>query len=520
MISMPGMSQESYNKIHQLDIEKVQKNIERFAQDLTEYDASNKLWLNFHVYQFNLGELEDARHLASCLGSVFVPHTAYINDYRLCQEYLTGQMKSQDLYDATTELFMDFYRPQNTDANYECQQWSQICFDHEFNLVPCCRLTTDEQLGNLFINDADDLLSAREQFPICEECIASGQSSIIINAPQPDWYNMLYTNLNRQGTRFSSKIYFNFGDGESENATASILAGYDGWVCQQIILPEGCKSVRFDPVEGMCCLVKDLRVRTESTVLQVRDHNGLQLNDIYIFRTTDPQIYFEKLPAGSRFLIVETQIITMNQIAWIKMVDEVGTLAQQREDLGRQLTEARDAYSVVSGRLVEVQDAYNVTSGRLAEVQDAYNVTSGRLAEVQDAYNVTSGRLAEVQDAYNVTSGRLAEVQDAYNVTSGRLAEVQDAYNVTSGRLAEVQDAYNVTSGRLAEVQDAYNVTSRQLVEIQNAYAEGQNSFAELQNAYAELQDAYHMISNATLWKMTKPLRAVLDFVKRLLQSN
>lgn len=35
-----------------------------------------------------------------------------------------------------------------------------------------------------------------------------------------------------------------------------------------------------------------------------------------------------------------------------------------------------------------------------------------------------------------------------------------------------------------------------------------------------EVQDAYNIISNATFWKMTKPLRDVVDFTKRLFHSN
>lgn len=66
---------------------------------------------------------------------------------------------------------------------------------------------------------------------------------------------------------------------------------------------------------------------------------------------------------------------------------------------------------------------------------------------------------------------------------------------------------------QLAEVQNAYG-------EVQNAYAELQNAYGKAQNACAEVRNAYNEISNAAFWKMTKPLRTVLDFVKRLLRSN
>lgn len=192
------------------------------------------------------------------------------------------------------------------------------------------------------------------------------------------------------GKRQQCRVYFDCGTGLSEENSIRLELIDRQPLHQKVQLPKDCKTIRFDPIEGMGCLVWNLKVRTESTFLSIAAHNGIQFNDIYIFRPADPQFYIDNLPADSCWLYIDAEIILMDQIAWIKMVDEVGELEQQRQNLNRQLTETLDIYNITSKQLAEVQDAYNVTSRQLAEVQGAYNITSRQLIEAQNAYNIIS----------------------------------------------------------------------------------------------------------------------------------
>ena len=105
MISIPGMSKDSYEKIHRLDIETVHENIRKFSADLKAAGVGERLFINFHVYQFNLSELSSARQFAEELGATFTPNLAYFNDYRTAQSFLTGTMQRDELYEAATQLF-------------------------------------------------------------------------------------------------------------------------------------------------------------------------------------------------------------------------------------------------------------------------------------------------------------------------------------------------------------------------------------------------------------------------------
>lgn len=191
MISVPGFSQASYDRIHQLNAQAVRENIKKFSADLTQAGASGKLVINFHVYQFNLGELEQVREFAEGLGAVLTPHVAYFNDYALFQQYLTGTIGAQDLWDASRDLFLNIYHFDGVPEGYRCLLWNQLCFDHEYNLVPCCRMAEKDRVGNLFTDDPEELLARWRAFSECDACIASGQSTIVTNGTaemEPLWY--------------------------------------------------------------------------------------------------------------------------------------------------------------------------------------------------------------------------------------------------------------------------------------------------------------------------------------------
>lgn len=188
-ISMPGMSTDSYEKIPRLDFWTVHENIWKFSADLKAAGVGKRLFIDFQVYQFNMAELSQAKQLAEELGATFTPNIAYFKDYRIAQSFLTGTMQKDMLYEAATQLFLHGYQKGGSGKDTHCRLWDQVCFDHAFNLVPCCRLTTDERLGNLFDDRIEDLTDRRIGYEECKKCMESGQcKSIVEGGLQENWY--------------------------------------------------------------------------------------------------------------------------------------------------------------------------------------------------------------------------------------------------------------------------------------------------------------------------------------------
>ena len=70
-LSMPGFSQASYDKIHQFDFERIKLNIEWMVKTFRKHGFFGFFVVRFHVYQFNIHEIEPARKWARSLGMFF-----------------------------------------------------------------------------------------------------------------------------------------------------------------------------------------------------------------------------------------------------------------------------------------------------------------------------------------------------------------------------------------------------------------------------------------------------------------
>lgn len=73
---------------------------------------------------------------------------------------------------------------------------------------------------------------------------------------------------------------------------------------------------------------------------------------------------------------------------------------------------------------------------------------------------------------------------------------------------------------QLAEVEAQKEDMEKEISHYRKHYLAAIGQRDDLERQLAAAQNAYQTISNAACWKLTKPLRVVLDFVKRALRSN
>lgn len=98
-----------------------------------------------------------------------------------------------------------------------------------------------------------------------------------------------------------SSFYYDTGKGfNQEEVEHNKVAAYEKYV-HKYQLPKGCNAVRFDPVEGHKCMVKDFKVVLEKGEMhrEYWECNGEQLSiNMFLFvNTTDPQIFITKVDA-------------------------------------------------------------------------------------------------------------------------------------------------------------------------------------------------------------------------------
>ena len=104
-----------------------------------------------------------------------------------------------------------------------------------------------------------------------------------------------------------SSLFYDFGEGYSE-ATRKAYHLKDGRFCKNIDIPHGVLGIRFDPVEGIPCIIKNLDIISNLGYVKYTS-NGFAFGEYHVFLTKDSQIEII-LPPGATNLSIEATILT------------------------------------------------------------------------------------------------------------------------------------------------------------------------------------------------------------------
>ncbi len=108
-ISMPGFSQESYDKISKQNFQQVTDNIRNLVSQCRQNADELNIYIDFHVYRFNEVEIAPAKKFAEELGIGFRALYAYINDWKSWCSYIKGESSNEYTSIADSFLYMDKY---------------------------------------------------------------------------------------------------------------------------------------------------------------------------------------------------------------------------------------------------------------------------------------------------------------------------------------------------------------------------------------------------------------------------
>ena len=188
-ISYCGFSQESYDRIHGFNFEKIKANTKEIIRNARKYGA-NYIEIHYHVYQFNEGdEFIRAKEFCKKLNVCFFPIYAYFNDYNRGIGYLNNTLPIEEYKAASKELYL-FYvdgvlkkRP----ANYPCPQFDKLTIDENGDLLPCCA-AIHEKLTNIVERTPAEIEEWRHNVRSCIECRNTGLDYWVHNPAMP--YNL------------------------------------------------------------------------------------------------------------------------------------------------------------------------------------------------------------------------------------------------------------------------------------------------------------------------------------------
>ncbi|HCW53383.1 MAG TPA: hypothetical protein DG753_06530, partial [Clostridium sp.] len=132
----------------------------------------------------------------------------------------------------------------------------------------------------------------------------------------------------------TSTLYFNNGDGYSEEFKISSyyeIMNSEGKINIYIEdIPQDILSIRFDPIEGFACILSNLNVIDGKGRIEFVPLNSIEIDEFYIFDTTDPQIELRVSGKKSRWLKIEADICIFNNIGIASVINRFDNERQKQ----------------------------------------------------------------------------------------------------------------------------------------------------------------------------------------------
>lgn len=181
LISVPGFSQESYDRIHGFSFEKIKENIVTIKKNFDELSNGRIPFdMSYHIYQFNQNEMPAAMKFCEEHGIRFAPNYAVLMDKHKCMQYVTGEMPYEELKDISKELFLGVLDHQIavSPRNY-CDFKERFLSITEKGELKICTAFTKEYsdkiiCGNIVYDPIDEIIEKKYSHEYCKACIAAG----------------------------------------------------------------------------------------------------------------------------------------------------------------------------------------------------------------------------------------------------------------------------------------------------------------------------------------------------------
>lgn len=285
-ITLSGFSKETYNRVQSLDFEHVKNNIVKMAKYMRENNAAEKLSVYFLVYQFNFFEIEKVKAFCNENGINLVTAYGFVADYDVCNEYLdningeSARVLSQDIFSNYIDDIRR-YRPND----YVCPQSDNLVFDHNFNIIPCCRLNSKSVLGNLYSCDIKKIKELKNSTKECEKCQQFGQDFLVHNIPNANEI------VNSHSDSMAYVFFYDTGNGfNGEQIKTKNVINSSMLNTIELEFDEPVKAIRFDPIEGSACIINKFLIDCDGVQAYYFPVTGAICDGKIILTGDDPQL--------------------------------------------------------------------------------------------------------------------------------------------------------------------------------------------------------------------------------------
>ena len=321
--------------------------------------------------------------------------------------------------------------------------------------------------------------------------------------------------------------FFDVGGGYSHKNAETLRYNDSGRIELSFRVPANTRRIRFDPLEGHCCILRRLEIYSNQGIHQYKNLNGTSIDNLEIFYTTDPQIQilFSRPPAYLNIradLILSEDPTLFSMMASCEATDRARELAEaEQQKLTEAMTTQRELAEAEQARLQgELSAASEAMTTQREEAEAEQARLQGELSAASEAMAIqreeAEAEQARLQDALASAEEDVART-NAENVSLTKsLTEATEMLNKTNAELLHYKTHYNDAIKQREQLKAQAVKTNADLAHYKTHYNDAIKQREQLKVQAAQWKNAYDVISNSSSWKATKPVRVTLDKIKRI----
>ena len=180
IFSMPGFSQESYDKMHGFSFNMICENIRSIVSSIrtAKLREDTGFAIIYHMYKFNRHEIDSARAFASEMRIGFTPIVANLTGFAMPMNHkLYEDLVVDNCHVEAWERIKMAQASLGEKSAWHCPQYDSLALDEYSNIVQCCateRFVSGYIIGKLKEVDFSGLRELKRAAPICILCKEHG----------------------------------------------------------------------------------------------------------------------------------------------------------------------------------------------------------------------------------------------------------------------------------------------------------------------------------------------------------
>ena len=333
-------------------------------------------------------------------------------------------------------------------------------------------------------------------------------------------------------------LYWNFGQGYSQNNLTflpAILQADGSYHYAEVEIPDPCEVFRYDPIEGYYCFVSNLNCMIDGIACSPCRSNGIQAHSGILFLTKDPQIEYIVPKHATKVLMCATihrftddesrnleklfgnNFVNANACESISMIDKEtidafhNTLASMKMILENRLKEEKQRY-------YELLEEKNQITLRLRDVEDSRNQINQQNVMLSSSLADLRLHLREVEASKNLVEQQNLVLNSRYTDLETLAKEKEETFKTQLEETERANTQLAMESKELcrsiSELNLEYSCAKDQVTILSDTCISLKAGYHSLEEAYKSLETAYNAIIDSQSYRITKPVRKILDRLK------